>query len=67
ACRRLNREMGRSVSRATFPSRCPLFRLDRIWCRPTSALGKVWAVKTGLTRKASDHLPLAAEIIPEEG
>ncbi len=61
ACRRLNRAMGRAVSRATFPSRFPLFRLDRIWCRPSAALGKVWAVKTGLTRNASDHLPLAAE------
>ncbi len=61
-CRRLNRAMGRAVSRATFPSRFPFFRLDRIWCRPSSALGKVWAVRTGLSRKASDHLPLAAEL-----
>jgi endonuclease/exonuclease/phosphatase family metal-dependent hydrolase len=66
ACRRLNRALGRAVSRATFPSRFPLFRLDRIWCRPASALGKIWAEKTALSRKASDHLPLVAEISLEE-
>ena len=66
ACRRLHRALGRADSRPTFPSRFPLFRLDRIWCRPAPALGKVRAEKTALTRKASDHLPLVGEISLEE-
>ncbi len=64
--RRFNRKLGRPPTRPTYPSRLPLFRLDRIWCRPSSAVRKVWAVKTGLSRKASDHLPLVAEISPGE-
>ncbi len=62
SCRRLNRAMGRAVSRATFPSRLPLFRLDRIWCRPAAALKNLRVEKTFPARKASDHLPLVAEI-----
>jgi endonuclease/exonuclease/phosphatase family metal-dependent hydrolase len=44
----------------TYPSRFPLFALDRIYCRPANLL------KTSHTfsaaRLASDHLPVVADI-----
>ncbi len=44
----------------TFPARCPLLRLDRIYCRPREALVR------GLTdvsaRAISDHLPVIADV-----
>jgi endonuclease/exonuclease/phosphatase family metal-dependent hydrolase len=46
----------------TFPSRCPLFALDRIWIRPRHRLVHVRAHATPLARLASDHLPLVASI-----
>ncbi|MES2538838.1 MAG: endonuclease/exonuclease/phosphatase family protein [Pseudomonadota bacterium] len=47
---------------ATFPSRWPLFALDRIWIRPRERLVHVEAHATPLARIASDHLPLVAHI-----
>lgn len=47
---------------ATFPSRWPLFALDRIWIRPRHRLVHVRAHATPLARIASDHLPLIAHI-----
>lgn len=46
----------------TFPSRRPLFALDRIWIRPRHRLVQVKAHNTPLARIASDHLPLVAHI-----
>ncbi|MGH8808342.1 MAG: endonuclease/exonuclease/phosphatase family protein [Noviherbaspirillum sp.] len=46
----------------TFPSRRPLFALDRIWIRPRHRLVHVTAHATALARMASDHLPLVAHI-----
>lgn len=46
----------------TFPAIRPIFSLDRIWCRPSTALTGVEAHKTRLSRVASDHLPLKAEL-----
>ena len=50
-------------SPATFPSRRPLFKLDRIWVRPAERLTTLRAHTTKLSRVASDHLPLVADII----
>lgn len=47
---------------ATFPSRWPLFALDRIWIRPRHRLLKVGVHRDDEARKASDHLPLVARI-----
>ena len=44
----------------TFPSRCPVFRFDRIYCRPVSAL--VRAVTDPAASALSDHLPVIADI-----
>src|SRR5207237_123234 len=58
--RRLNATLGRSSSRRTFPSRWPLFPLDRIWMRPKDILLETSVSDTFLGRTASDHLPLRA-------
>ena len=44
----------------TFPSWCPLIRLDRVYCRPRDALLRSWT--DAAARQASDHLPVFAEI-----
>jgi endonuclease/exonuclease/phosphatase family metal-dependent hydrolase len=59
ATRRLRRHFLSTGRRATFPSRWPLFPLDRIWFEPSLEL-----VATGVwedARGASDHLPLWAD------
>lgn len=62
--RRLQRELyaqlGAWTCQATFPSRLPLFALDRICCRPAGLLARTWIARQG--RAASDHLPLLAEL-----
>jgi len=60
--RRLKRFFGKEKSPATFPSRFPLFALDRVWGRPTRMVARARAFKSPLSRLASDHLPLLAEI-----
>jgi endonuclease/exonuclease/phosphatase family metal-dependent hydrolase len=47
---------------ATFPSRFPLFALDRLWVKPKNLLMKMEVHSTPLARMASDHLPLKAEL-----
>lgn len=47
---------------ATFPSRWPVFALDRIWIRPRHRLVHVEVHTTARARIASDHLPLIAHI-----
>jgi endonuclease/exonuclease/phosphatase family metal-dependent hydrolase len=44
----------------TFPSWLPLIRLDRIYARPHDALVRSWTDRSA--RRASDHLPLFADI-----
>ena len=53
---------GKPPAPRTFPSRWPLFALDRIWVLPREALLDVRAQATTLTRVASDHLPIRAVI-----
>lgn len=50
---------GRS-RRRTFPAWCPLFRFDRIYCRPREALLRIWT--DGQARAISDHLPVIGDI-----
>jgi endonuclease/exonuclease/phosphatase family metal-dependent hydrolase len=47
---------------ATFPSRWPVFALDRIWVRPRHRLVHVHVHRTAGAKLASDHLPLVATI-----
>lgn len=46
----------------TFPSRWPVFSLDRLWISPRHRLVQVNVHATTLARVASDHLPLIAHI-----
>ncbi|WP_293780566.1 endonuclease/exonuclease/phosphatase family protein [uncultured Oxalicibacterium sp.] len=46
----------------TFPSRFPIFALDRIWISPRKRLARIEVHVTPLSKAASDHLPLVAHI-----
>lgn len=60
--RRLKAYFPHSPAPATFPARFPLFALDRIWAQPAGQLRRVRVLDNTLTRVASDHLPLLAEL-----
>ena len=47
--------------RATFPSRLPVLRLDRLYSRGDVTVTGYNVVRSKLTRIASDHLPVVAE------
>lgn len=55
-----NRLLGHSVADRSFPSRWPLFALDRVWVRPRPALLALKAHRSPLAALASDHLPVKA-------
>lgn len=48
----------------SFPSRFPVFALDRVLVRPAVALAQVHAHRSALARVASDHLPVRAVLRP---
>lgn len=48
--------------RKSFPSRFPVFPLDRVFCQPEQALIGFQVIRTPLTRVASDHLPVVARV-----
>lgn len=48
----------------TFPARYPLISLDRIWTMPNAGLVRQHVHRTALSRVASDHLPMVAEVTP---
>jgi len=47
----------------TFPSRRPVFALDRIWVSPGASVRRLANHSSALARIASDHLPLIAEVV----
>jgi endonuclease/exonuclease/phosphatase family metal-dependent hydrolase len=51
---------------STFPARHPFMALDRIWCLPSTLRLSVRVHRSALSRVASDHLPLVAEIALSE-
>jgi len=53
---------GSNAPRATFPSRYPLMRLDHIFVTEDLIVKQAAVLENRLTRVASDHLPLLAEI-----
>lgn len=59
----LNRLLGKISIRPTYPSRYPIFALDRIWVRPKETLRSIKTHQSSLARIASDHLPLKARIV----
>jgi endonuclease/exonuclease/phosphatase family metal-dependent hydrolase len=60
--RRLHRYFDRTPALRTFPSRRPVFALDRLWTHPGSILQGLEVHASALSRVASDHLPLVATL-----
>lgn len=60
--RMLRNDFGAIPHPKTFPAKLPLLRLDRVCVLPKNIEYRVEAISTGLTKKASDHLPLLAII-----
>ncbi len=58
----MHRHFGFRGGPRTFPSRIPLFALDRIFVAPAYLLQEVRSLRNPQTRQASDHLPLLALI-----
>lgn len=54
--------IGRDYTVKSFPARAPLVAYDRIWASPPLRLANLRAHRTPLSRVASDHLPVRAEI-----
>ncbi len=57
-----HRVFGEPPAPVGWPSFAPCLALTRIWVRPRAALKSVRAHRSDLSRKASDHLPVRAEI-----
>lgn len=53
---------GATRAKPSFPSRYPLFALDRIWVYPGQQLVDIEVVRTPLARRASDHLPVVGSL-----
>lgn len=58
----LSRTLAGRTRFRTFPSMCPLLRLDRIYCRPRAALIRSFVDRSA--RALSDHLPVIADLRP---
>jgi endonuclease/exonuclease/phosphatase family metal-dependent hydrolase len=63
ALRRVHRMFGEAAGAATFPALWPVVSLDRIWIRPASALRGLRAHRSPMARRASDHLPIVADLV----
>lgn len=64
--RHLRAHFSSAAAPATFPAGYPLFALDRIWADPANCLSGLRVHNTVLSRMASDHLPLVAELQIED-
>ncbi|WP_305910034.1 endonuclease/exonuclease/phosphatase family protein [Methylomarinum sp. Ch1-1] len=62
AFRRLQHRFKPTPTLATFPAHRPVLGLDRIWLHPQERLMSLEVHSTELSKIASDHLPLVAEI-----
>lgn len=58
----LHRHFNAQPHLPTFPTRWPIFALDRIWVSPQRYQSELFVHKSSLARQASDHLPLIAKI-----
>lgn len=62
ALRKLDKSLSAVSTKATFPTIFPLFKLDRLWCRPHTMIKSVRTLKTPETKIFSDHYPVLAEL-----
>lgn len=60
----LSETIGFTTPQATFPAIHPALALDQIFVRPARVLDQRQAIDTALTRLASDHLPIFADLQP---
>lgn len=60
--RDIRRRFARSPGLTTFPSVLPVLALDRIWCSPDLTVARVAAHRSAPARRASDHLPIVADL-----
>ena len=58
----LDRRLGAAPRLRSFPSSRPMLSLDRIWIHPAAALKGMFVHRSALARRASDHLPVVADI-----
>jgi endonuclease/exonuclease/phosphatase family metal-dependent hydrolase len=58
----LDTKLGHSTPVPSFPARFPFLSLDRIWAGPDGAVSGIRVHRTPLARRASDHLPVRAQI-----
>ena len=58
----LDDRMGKSPRRRSFPIRCPILTLDRVWVQPRTALRNVFVHRSATARIASDHFPVVADL-----
>ena len=56
----LHRQFAPTPPLRTYPSRFPVFALDRIWVHPPTCIQQIETHDTPTARAASDHLPLKA-------
>lgn len=62
--RLLDAQRARSrLGRATWPARFPLLRLDHVWIGKAIRVERVSVPQNPLTRAASDHLPIVADLL----
>jgi len=61
--RKLQRLFAPVGTPATFPANRPILKLDRIWVRPLHGRTQIRVHRSPLSRVASDHLPLVADIV----
>jgi endonuclease/exonuclease/phosphatase family metal-dependent hydrolase len=58
----LHARLGRTAGVPSFPAGLPVFALDRIWVHPHAALLGIQAHTSPTARRASDHLPVKADL-----
>ena len=58
----LDERLGAAPRPRSFPARWPLLPLDRIWVHPRRALLELETHVSDLSRQASDHLPVVAQL-----
>ncbi|MEO6710160.1 MAG: endonuclease/exonuclease/phosphatase family protein [Planctomycetota bacterium] len=60
--RALDDHFGSPGSPKSFPARWPMLALDRVWVHPRASVTSVQAHASLLAKRASDHLPVVAEM-----
>lgn len=58
----LDQRLGHPPSPRSFPAFLPVLALDRIWVNPLQALVALHTHASAVARRASDHLPVVAEL-----